>query len=189
MRTLFLEPLPSGVEEILERRRSWGADKFDEVWEGVYHAATPLATTGEMAWVREEVRKALEPLARQAGLRTLGRFGIGEWDSDYRVPDGGLHRGPGWDVCTPTAMLVIGVVYPGDETWQKLPFYAAHDVDEVLIVDPSERTVHWLGLTEGTYEPIERSGLIEFGPTELAEQIDWPEISVECGDELGENSG
>jgi len=23
MRTLFLEPLPSGVEEILERRRSW----------------------------------------------------------------------------------------------------------------------------------------------------------------------
>jgi len=135
------------------------------------------------------VRKALEPLARQAGLRTLGRFGIGEWDSDYRVPDGGLHRGPGWDVCTPTAMLVIGVVYPGDETWQKLPFYAAHDVDEVLIVDPSERTVHWLGLTEGTYEPIERSGLIEFGPTELAEQIDWPEISVECGDELGENSG
>jgi hypothetical protein len=56
MRTLFLEPLPSGIEEILERRRSWGADKFDEVWDGVYHAATPLATSGSIAMVGENLR-------------------------------------------------------------------------------------------------------------------------------------
>jgi hypothetical protein len=174
MRTLFLEPLPSGIEEILERRRSWGADKFDEVWEGVYHAATPLATSGWVARVREELRKAIEPLAGQAGLQMLGRFGIGEWDTDYRVPDGGLHRGPRWDMCTPTAALVIEVVSPGDETWEKLPFYAAHDVDEVLIVDPEKRTVDWLGLADGEYKPIEQSGLIGLGPGELAGQIDWP---------------
>ena len=63
---------------------------------------------------------------------------------------------------------------PDDESLQKLPFFAAHDVDEVLLVDPAERTVTWLGLREGAYEPIERSALIELGPAELAAQIDWP---------------
>ena len=29
--------------------------------------------------------------------------------------------------------LVIEIVSPGDDTWKKLPFYAAHDVDELLI--------------------------------------------------------
>lgn len=28
MQTLFLEPLPSQIEELLERRRRWGADLF-----------------------------------------------------------------------------------------------------------------------------------------------------------------
>jgi Uma2 family endonuclease len=69
---------------------------------------------------------------------------------------------------------VIEIVSPEDESWQKLPFYAAHAVDEVLIVDPQERSVHWLGLAEGEYREVERSGLIELGPGELAERIDWP---------------
>ncbi len=45
--------------------------------------------------------------------------------------------------------MVVEIPSPGDETWHKLPFYAAHDVDEVLIVDPAEQTVTWLGLREG----------------------------------------
>ena len=43
---------------------------------------------------------------------------------------------------------------PGDETWHKLPFYAAHHVDEILIVDPAELTVTWLALRGGEYEPL-----------------------------------
>ncbi|HVF77831.1 MAG TPA: hypothetical protein VNA28_05995 [Solirubrobacteraceae bacterium] len=50
----------------------------------------------------------------------------------------------------------------------------ARRVDEVLIVDPPQRTVTWLGLRAGEYEPVARSGLIELGPVELAEQLDWP---------------
>ena len=46
--------------------------------------------------------------------------------------------------------------------------------NEVLIVDPAERAVVWLGLREGEYRPLQRSGLIDLGPTELAEQLDWP---------------
>ena len=47
-----------------------------------------------------------------------------------------------------TAALVVEIVSPDDHTWEKLEFYAAHSVDELLIVDPAERRVHWLGLTE-----------------------------------------
>ncbi len=63
---------------------------------------------------------------------------------------------------------------PGDESWEKLPFYARQRVDEVLIVDPQERAVHWRALAAGTYEPIERSGLIDVSAAELAARIDWP---------------
>jgi hypothetical protein len=66
----------------------------------------------------------------------------------------------------------IEIVSPGDESWDKLPFYAAHAVDEVLIVDPAEHAVHWLGLSGGEYVPIERSGLVALGPSGLAEQIE-----------------
>jgi Uma2 family endonuclease len=103
----------------------------------------------------------------------LGCFNLGTPD-DYRVPDGGLFRPSPDALYCPTAALVIEILSPGDETWDKLPFYAAHNVDEVLIVDPPERLVHWLALTDGQYSPAQRSGLIALGPAQLAEQINWP---------------
>ena len=42
----------------------------------------------------------------------------------------------------PTAELVVEIVLPGDGTWDKLSFYAAHDVGELLIVDPQKGEVH-----------------------------------------------
>jgi Uma2 family endonuclease len=71
---------------------------------------------------------------------------------------------------------VIEIVSPNDETWEKLPFYAAHDVDEVPIVDPQERSVDWLALEAGEYRPVERSGLLDLSAQGLAEQLDWPAI-------------
>jgi len=68
----------------------------------------------------------------------------------------------------------VEIVSPGDESWQKLPFYAAHGVDELLIVDPAAHSVDWLALRAGEYRPIERSELIDMGAAELPERIDWP---------------
>ncbi|HEY5344650.1 MAG TPA: Uma2 family endonuclease [Solirubrobacteraceae bacterium] len=90
------------------------------------------------------------------------------------MPDGGLHRPGAGGVWHPTAALVIEIVSPGDDTQKKLPFYAAHHVDELLIIDPREHSVAWLGLAEGEYRPIERSTLIDLGQSDLAERIDWP---------------
>ncbi len=50
-------------------------------------------------------------------------------------------------------------------------------VDEVLIVDPQARTVHRLARNDGEYVPIDRSGLIDVGTTDLTAQIDWPPTS------------
>jgi len=70
--------------------------------------------------------------------------------------------------------MVVEILSPGDESWQKLPFYAEHDVDEVLLVDVTERTVTWLALRDGGYQPVQASGLIALGQAELAERLDWP---------------
>jgi len=40
-----------------------------------------------------------------------------------------------------TAAAVVEILSPDDESWQKLPFYAEHHVDEVLFVDPAQRTI------------------------------------------------
>jgi Uma2 family endonuclease len=171
MRTLLPDPPPADFQALLERRRRWGADTHDEVWEGVLHMAP--APHDRHADLQAQVIELLGPLGRAAGLRPRGELNIGARE-DFRVPDAALLvPGPG-GVYLPTAALVVEIVSPGDETWQKLDFYAAHHVDELLIVDPDTREVHWLALSGGEYQPIERSNLIDLGPTHLAERIDWP---------------
>lgn len=93
-------------------------------------------------------------------------FNLGEPD-DYRVPDGGVFR-PGPDaVYVPTAAVVVEIVAPGDKTWEKLGFYGEHGVEELLIVDPQERRVHWLALqpngtsaSAGPISPVRGSGRV-----------------------------
>jgi hypothetical protein len=55
-----------------------------------------------------------------------------------------------------------------------VPFYAAHDVNELLIVDPKTCKIDWFGLVDGQYTPMERSSLIDLGPKQLSQLIDWP---------------
>jgi Uma2 family endonuclease len=172
MRTLVLDPQTSGLEEILERRRRSGLDRFDEVWNGVLHLLP--APSFEHGYAQHQMIVMLDGPSRTAGLVPTGRCAIGAGEHNYRVPDGALHRPGAHGTWLGTAALVIEIVSPNDETWEKLPFYAAHEVDEVLIVDPSKRTCDWLALTDGEYRPVERSGLINLGPSELAEQIEWP---------------
>jgi len=173
MPTLVLDPQPHELQELLEHRQRSGLHRLDEVWEGVLHMVP--APSGPHAYITQQLAEILGGPARAAGLvPAMGEFNLGSSEEDFRVPDGGLHRAIPRDVWNPTAALVVEIRSPGDESWQKLSFYAAHGVDEVLIVEPSERAVHWLALADGEYRAVERSGLIELGPAELAERIDWP---------------
>jgi len=173
MTTLVLGSPPPELEALLERRRRAGVDRRDEVWQGVLHMVP--GPSFEHARISQQLAELLGPPARSVGLlAAMGEFNLGESEHDFRIPDGGLHRPGAAGVWLHTAALVVEILSPDDESWQKLGFYAEHDVDEVLLVDPAERTVAWLALHDGEYEPIQHSGLIDLGPAELAEQIDWP---------------
>jgi len=173
MPTLVLGTPPPELEALLERRRQAGVDRLDEVWQGVRHMVPGPSI--EHADISQQLAVLLDGPARAAGLRpTMSEFNLGESEHDFRVPDGGLHRPGASGVGQATAAAVVEILSPGDESRQKLPFYADHDVDEVLLVDPAERTVTWLALHDGEYEPVQRSVLIDLGPTELAQQLDWP---------------
>ncbi len=129
----------------------------------------------EHAQIAQQLAVLLDAPARAAGLvPAMHEFNLGHSEDDFRVPDGGLHRPGARGTWQPTAAMVVEIVSPGDESWQKLPFYASHHVDEVLIVDPAQRVVHWLALQDGEYREVERSGLIELGASDLAGQIRWP---------------
>jgi Uma2 family endonuclease len=171
---LVLDPPTAGVGDVLEGRRRSGLDRLDEIWEGIYHMVP--APSGPHAAIESQLHRLLGPVAMAVGLNMIGQSNLGESEHDFRVPDSALHRSSPTGVWNPTAALVIEIVSPNDETWEKLPFYAAHDVDEVLIVDPQERSVSWLALEAGQYRPVEHSGLLDLGAQALAEQLDWPAI-------------
>ncbi|HEY5342411.1 MAG TPA: Uma2 family endonuclease [Solirubrobacteraceae bacterium] len=172
MPTLVMDPAPAEIEALIERRRRRGLDHRDEIWDGVYRMNPPPSHEHQV--ILQQLALLLDGLARNAGLEpVIQEFGLGS-SEEFRVPDGGLHRPGATGVWHSTAALVVEIVSPGDDTWRKLPFFAAHQVDEVLIVDPAEHAVHWLGLAGGEYRPIERSGLIDLGPGELAGRLDWP---------------
>jgi Uma2 family endonuclease len=173
MSTLVLDPATPELEALKERRRRAGLDRLDEVWEGVLHMVP--APSRKHAKIAQQLAVALDAPARDAGLEpTMHEFNLGRSEQDFRVPDGGLHRPGGNEMWHPTAALVVEIVSPEDESWEKLPFFAAHGVDEVLIVDSDKHSVHWLARSGEEYREVKRSGLIELGPAELAERIEWP---------------
>jgi Uma2 family endonuclease len=172
MPTLILDPPPHQLEELLRQRRRMGADRHDEVWEGVYHMV-PGASVAHSD-IAHQVSVLLDAPARAASLRVTLEFNVGLDKDNFRVPDLGVHRERRAGTWIPTAAIVVEILSPTEEAWQKLPFYAEHGVDELLFVDPGERSVTWLALRDGEYGQIDRSELIGLSASQLAEQIDWP---------------
>ncbi len=171
MRTLFVTDPPQPVEDWLARRRALGQDRLDEVWEGEYHVAP--WPSGRHAQVDDELGWVLRPLARRAGLRGATACNIGR-PGDFRVPDHAWFREGGLDDWNPTAAIVAEVLSPGDESRRKLGFYHRAGVEEVLIVDPDDRTVEWFVRGADGFQPADRSALLGITAADLAGAIDWP---------------
>src|SRR5262245_4277030 len=119
---------------LLEERRRRGNDRFDEVWEGVLHMVPPPAERHQ--YFGFELGVALRDLARPLGLRVSANVGFYRAADDYRVPDLGVYRVDQQSTRgAEAAELLVEIVSPGDESRAKLPWYAARDVREVLLVD------------------------------------------------------
>jgi Uma2 family endonuclease len=171
VRTLILDPGPAQLQELLDRRRRNGADRHDEVWQGVHHKVPAPGASHSL--IAQHLAILLDAPARAAGLVVTVDFNLGA-EHDYRVPDLGIHRGRPRGRWIPTAAAAVEILSPQDETWDKLPFYAAHGLDELIIVDPSAHRVDWRALRNSQYVPIEHSGLLDLDGPRLSAQIDWP---------------
>ena len=78
-----------------------------------------------------------------------------------------------------TAAIVVEVRSPDDESWEKLPFYAAHRVEEVVIVDPQDRSVAWFAaLAGGEFQPAAHSTVLDVDVADIVAAIDWPPHSA-----------
>lgn len=172
MRTVVLGPRPPELEAFIERRRRRGQDLYDEVWEGEYHVA-PAAHFWH-GYVVDQVGIALEPWVRRLGLVRSSAFNLGE-PGDFRVPDLGVHREIHDGVWVPTAVLVVEVLSPDDESWDKLPFYASRGVEEALMVDPVAATIQCLRVDrDGQWQRVHRSAVLDATISELAAAVSWP---------------
>jgi len=126
------------LTEIIERRHALGQDTYDEVWEGVYHVAPNAGT--EHAQVGAEVLIALASRARRLELVTSTAFNLGTGRSDYRVPDGGLAREAPHGTYAATALVVLEVVSPDDETYDKFAFYSTVGSGRSWSTPPAKRS-------------------------------------------------
>ena len=171
--TIVRDPKPAEFEALLERRQRLGQDRWDEERDGVYYLNP--SPTHEHQRLSQQLAVILDPLAKGAGLEAVvGGVNIGE-KGNYVIPDASLHRPGAGGTYVPTAALAIEILSPGDDTWEKVPFYARRGVEELAIVDPRERRVTWLELgTENEYREVERSRVIELSAAELADRFDWP---------------
>ncbi len=164
MKAVMLEVSP----EQLARRRLIGVDRWDEMWEGVLHMAP--APNDEHQRMLDELIIFLVPLLKGAGRGTL-RSGINVFDEaspreSYRMPDAtfvalgreSIRAKDGIRGAGPDA--VVEIRSPGDESYEKLPFFASLGVREVIVIDRDTKQPEVLQLKGQQYVavPADRDG-------------------------------
>jgi Uma2 family endonuclease len=153
---------PQLEERLKEQRQAWGADRYDEVWEGIYMMA-PLPNNEHQRIVRKiytVLDQVVSTLDLGEAFPGVNLSGIGgEWQEDYRVPDVAvfLHKGGARDCDTHwegPADFLVEIVSPGDQTRQKITFYEKIGVEELLIVDRSPWKLEMLRRHERTLRKV-----------------------------------
>jgi len=154
------------LNEVLARRRAWGADKLDEVWEGVPHLGQQVGRHGSL---QQQLALLLGGPAEERGLvAVLGAYepcppGSPFGESGERV------RGDS----AGTAALAVEIV-DADHAEDRLAALAADRINEVVLIDPGAHTVRWLRLADGDYGPTDASRVIDVAADALAESVNWP---------------
>jgi Uma2 family endonuclease len=181
---------PTVEEQILAERRRTGADRFDEVWEGLYVMA-PLGNNEHQALAFELCHILRLALGKGLKDRIFPGCNVSdrdaEWESNYRCPDVAVflpdnpaenrlthwHGGPDF---------AIEILSPGDRSRDKFGFYASVGVREVLLIDrnPWQLELHRLrsgklrsaGKTSSAVRTVESRVLpLSFGLTKSAGQV------------------
>lgn len=102
---------------------------------------------------------ALAPVAAAQGLVVTYETGLFRpgVDDDYKVPDQVYARREFWSErgVEGNASLVVEILSPQDETYEKLDWYAGVGVGEVLVIDPATRRVELFANQDGAMVLVE----------------------------------
>lgn len=144
-------------DQLLEQRRRTGADQWDAVWEGVLHLP-PLPNFDHQGLAQDLEDWLRRNWARPRRGRVYQEVNVsprGGWPDNYRIPDlillsrerlagirGEYFEGP--------PLVVVEIRSPGDESYEKLPFYAELGTPEAWIIDRDSREIELLILNHGT---------------------------------------
>lgn len=169
--------LPRGLAEIeawLAERMARGQDRRDEVWEGIYVVVPDPATVH--GWVQSQVVVRCMAEAVPLALWVAPGGNVGQ-KADFRIPDVTVFdpaEASDDGVWLVTAKVAVEIRSPDESHEEKLPFYAAHGVNEVVLVGPKLRSVRWLRLNaEGAYESVDRSDVLGLDVTAFAAGLQW----------------
>ena len=131
-------------EAELATRKALGLDRRDEMWEGVLHI-TPPPNVEHQRILGDLIVFLARHLPNTGRGTLISGINVFRQDTDYRIPDltfiasgretvlaeDGTHGGG------PDA--VIEIRSPDDESYEKLPFYAAIGTREVIVIDRDTR--------------------------------------------------
>ena len=144
----------------LAKRRALGLDIRDEMWEGVLHMAP--APYLEHQRILDQLISFLGGHLRRTGRGTLiSGINVFRRSDDYRIPDltfvatgrEQLFQKDGVRDGGPDA--VIEIRSPYDETYDKLPFYAAIDTREVIVIDRDTKRTEIYRLAGSQYVALQ----------------------------------
>lgn len=141
-------------QEMLDERRRLGLDGRDEMWDGVVHVVPPPGDDHQE--LNLELMFVLGPLAKARGLAPRIETGLFRGANDYRVPDQFFRRADQRSARgAEGAELVVEIRSPRDETYEKIGYYAAVGVREMLILHPGDRRVELLRAVGGSLVPVQ----------------------------------
>jgi Uma2 family endonuclease len=134
---------PAFLRRLIRKRRATGADRFDEVWDGVY-IVSPGAGD-EHQKVGGKLYIALDATIESPGLGEVRQIpNVSDrqkgWRQNYRCPDVAVFLKGTSAICKGAYWLggpdfAVEVVSPYDRSRKKLDFYAKVGVKELLLVD------------------------------------------------------
>lgn len=126
-------------QEWLDERHRLDLDRKDEMWEGVLHVVPPASSE------HNRLGAALMAFLLPVAAPLEGFFEPGVFDpavaemTSYRVADLGFARPEHVSRrgIEGRAALVVEILSPRDESYEKLPFYRRVGVEELLDADPA----------------------------------------------------
>ena len=177
--------LVNAPESLLDERRRLGMEKFDERWEGEWHFVNP-----PKSWhprLNFDLGLVLGPRARQLGLEPFGdSTGVfADKETDWRIPDQVYVR-PDQVIeeGVTGAELVVELCSPGDESYEKLPFYAGRGITEALIVHRDRRFELFRLDDDGAYQPVDDGRSTVLGVT--FSTVEGPKLRIDCDGDSAE---